>query len=578
MKKEMKFTILAIILIILFAISISPKSLQNDTFYTVTIGKLISENGIDMEDHFSWHEGLPYTYPHWLYDLGMYFIYKLGGWDGIYISTCIFTAILGICIYLSNSKLSNNNLISFIITIAVMYLLKGYITARAQLVTFIFFILLIYNIEKFIENKKIKNVISILFIHIFIANLHVAVWPFSFILYLPYIAEYFIAEAIDIILYRKIKILFLKNKIKNISKKIDNKKLNDIQKEKAKDKLQVCNTNLEKLELKVEKIKQKRKEEEPYKILIVKKQNVKWLILIMIIAVFTGLLTPLGKVPYTYTYDTIRGNTMKNINEHLPLTLINNTPILCTIIVLLTVLLFTRVKIRLSDLFMLGGLCFMMFNSRRQQSMFVLIGSVSFIRVLTNLVKMNYEKEEFNKKFVNKFTVFALIAIILTLSLHFYKKVKNDSYINKSTYPVEASEWILNNLDTSKIRLFNEYNYGSYLLYKGIPVFIDSRADLYAPEFNAPTKLFKDVKDILVDNSDVGTFYGDVFGKDIFNDFINSSNIGTFYGDVFEKYKVTHVILYKNSKMNMIITKADSEKYKELYSDNKFVIYEVLEY
>lgn len=34
------------------------------------------------------------------------------------------------------------------------------------------------------------------------------------------------------------------------------------------------------------------------------------------------------------------------------------------------------------------------------------------------------------------------------------------------------------------MKLFNEYNYGSYLLYKGVPVFIDSRADLYAPEFN----------------------------------------------------------------------------------------------
>ena len=43
---------------------------------------------------------------------------------------------------------------------------------------------------------------------------------------------------------------------------------------------------------------------------------------------------------------------------------------------------------------------------------------------------------------------------------------------------------MLQNLDVKNIKLFNEYNYGSYLLYKGIPVFIDSRADLYAPEFN----------------------------------------------------------------------------------------------
>ena len=209
--KEKIFSIIAIVLIIFFAISLSPKSLQNDTFYTVTIGKLITENGIDMQDHFSWHEGLPYTYPHWLYDVGMYFIYNLGGWNGIYISTCVFTAILGICIYLSNSRLTKNRILSFVMTIAVMYLMKGYITARAQLVTFILFILLVYNIERFIENKKIGNAVTILIIHTLIANLHVAVWPFAFVLYLPYIAEYLIAEVIEIVLYKKVRILFFKD-------------------------------------------------------------------------------------------------------------------------------------------------------------------------------------------------------------------------------------------------------------------------------------------------------------------------------------------------------------------------------
>ena len=90
--KEIIFEIVAVILIILFAVSISPKTLQNDTFYTVSIGNLIMENGIDMQDHFSWHDNLPYTYPHWLYDVGMSLVYNLGSWDAIYFSTCILTS------------------------------------------------------------------------------------------------------------------------------------------------------------------------------------------------------------------------------------------------------------------------------------------------------------------------------------------------------------------------------------------------------------------------------------------------------------------------------------------------------
>lgn len=114
--KKTVFEILAIALIILFAVTISPKYLQNDTFYTVSLGELILQNGIDMQDHFSWHE-LPYTYPHWLYDVGIALIYRLSGWTAIYISTCVFAAILGICIYKVNSKLTKNSLVSFFITL-----------------------------------------------------------------------------------------------------------------------------------------------------------------------------------------------------------------------------------------------------------------------------------------------------------------------------------------------------------------------------------------------------------------------------------------------------------------------------
>ena len=125
----------------------------------------------------------------------------------------------------------------------------------------------------------------------------------------------------------------------------------------------------------------------------------------------------------------------------------------------------------------------------------------------------------------------------------------NDTYVDETSYPVQACDYILENIDLGKARFYNEYNYGSYLLYRGIPVFIDSRADLYAPEFSGK-------KD------------------DIFMDFIETSNISTFYEDTFEKYNITHVITYKNSKMNMIITKTKDEKYKELYSDRSFVVYE----
>ena len=111
--KTSLFMILAIILIsiisiAIFAYSITPKSFQNDTFYTIKIGEHIHKYGIDMKDPFSWHEDLGYTYPHWLYDLLTYYIYSATGFMGIFIVTCILSCILGISLFLVTEKLTKN--------------------------------------------------------------------------------------------------------------------------------------------------------------------------------------------------------------------------------------------------------------------------------------------------------------------------------------------------------------------------------------------------------------------------------------------------------------------------------------
>ena len=537
-----KFNIMAIILIAIFCIALTPVTLQNDTFYTIKIGEHIVKDGIDMQDPFSWHENLAYTYPHWAYDVITYFIYNSFGMTGIYVTTCILSAILGISIYLVNTKLAKNQILSFLITIGVMYLIRGYIAARAQLVTFILFILTIFFIEKFLESKKKRYAIGLIIIPILIANLHLAVFPFYFVLYLPYIAQYIIACFAETIIYRKTTVRQLKNKIKKLSKM-----------ENQEEKLSEAKKELKELEEKIDKIKIKRSKElqNPYKIKLNRNDNVKWLILIMIICLFTGLLTPLGTTPYTYLVKTMQGNTTQNINEHLPMTITNETVVICTLILFLAMLIFTKVKIRLSDLFMLGGLCYLMLASRRQITMFALVCSLIFNRLIMDLISQ-YTKiklEDIMKKITSAIGIISISIIMLGFSYYMAKDKINDSYIDESTYPVQACDYILNNIDLGQARFYNEYNYGSYMLYRGIPVFIDSRADLYAPEFSGKQ-------------------------DDIFMDFIETSNISKFYEDTFEKYKITHVITYKNSKMNMIITKTNDKKYKELYSDKYFVVYE----
>ena len=541
---SMDFVIVAIILIAIFSIALTPVTLQNDTYYSIKIGEHIVNNGIDMKDPFSWHENLNYTYPHWLYDVITYFIYSIFGFKGIFIATCALSATLGISIFIINHKLNNNAIMSFIITILVMYVMESYIAARAQLVTFILFIWTIYYIEKFLKTKNFRYSIPLIIIPILIANLHVAVFPFYFILYLPYIAEYLIAILSDIILNKKDLELLLKIKIARATKA----------KKPNKEKIDKLKAKLEKLHTKVEKIKIKRSKEKnnPYKLTITRNPNVKWLIIIMIICILTGFLTPLGTTPYTYLYKTMQGNTTQNINEHLPMTLANNMDALISIALFLAILIFTKVKIRLSDFFMICGLCYLMLKTRRQLSIFVLISCLILNRLIINLIIEKYSKDgikKLEKAFENIGVTVALTIFMCLLSFYFIKPKLDDKFVSETSYPVQACDYILENIDLTNAKFYNEYNYGSYMLFRGIPVFIDSRADLYAPEFSG-------------------------LDDDIFYDFIQVSNSNMYYGDAFDKYKITHVICGKNSKTNLLIVKTKDENYKELYSDDHFVVYE----
>ena len=555
-KLKMKFNVLAIFCILIFCFAVTPITFQNDTYYSIKIGEHIVQAGnIDMKDPFSWHDDMPYTYPHWAYDVGTYLVYNLGeitgigGFCALYIATIILSMILGVTLYYTSNKLCKNQLVAFAITLSTIYLLKNFIAARAQLVTFILFVLTILFIEQFISTKKKRYAVYLIIIPILLANLHCAVWPFYFILYLPYIAEYLLAVLSYSQLYYWFAIKNNELKIKKLTKKGKLDEVGQYQEKIAR--LQLDKENSMQLK--------RKRQSTPYKVIFKKEPMVKWLIVIMIICAFTGFLTPLCTTPYTYLIKTMQGNTTQNISEHLPLTLINNRQMLVTFATFILLLIFTDTKAKLRDFFMLAGLTLLTFMSRRQASMFVIICGFILAKMVASLFE-KYDKTgtekviEFMTSLIGRI---ATILVIVLVSLYMYKGKINNQFVDTSSYPVDASNYILEHLDIENMHLFNEYNYGSYLLYRGIPVFIDSRAELYSPEFNG-----KKNKD------------GKYEGRDIFSDYINTTSINRYYEDIFEKYDITHVILKKNTKLKMLLSK--DENYEEINQDKDFIIYKRL--
>ena len=70
----------------------------------------------------------------------------------------------------------------------------------------------------------------------------------------------------------------------------------------------------------------------------------------------------------------MQGISTKNISEHLPMILANSMQELILLVVYIGIIAFTKVKIRISDLFMLAGLILLSLMTRRQASMLYLIG------------------------------------------------------------------------------------------------------------------------------------------------------------------------------------------------------------
>ena len=544
-KTKMKFNVLAIIFILIFSFTLAPRTLQNDTFYTISIGEHIMENGIDREDPFAWTD-LKYTYPHWLYDTCTYLVYDTWGMTGLYVVTGLLASLLGVLIYITNLKVNKNNLFSFALTIGVMFLISDFIAARAQLVSFILFVMEILFVECFLTSKKKRYIIGLAIIACLLANMHAAVFYVFFILLLPYFAEYLIIVIRDSNFTYKLSIHRIKSKIEKLAKK-----------EQNPEKIEKSQIRLENTEKRLEKFKAnaKRREENPYRIRLERRPAVKWLMLGVILFLLMGLLTPIGDEPYTHIFKLLSGNTTESISEHQALVVYGNVDMTIVLVILIGLLVFTDTKISYKDAFMIAGLLILALSARRQLSLLIIIGVFSLSRLICECVS-KYDKsgsEEFVKMVVSWQGKLLTVLVLVVCSASLLRAKIDHKYINDEQYPVYLADFMLSeqasgNLDFESMKIYNDYNYGSYLLFRGIPVFIDSRADLYSPEFNE--------------------------GCNIFGDYMDISSLSVYYEDKFEEYNITHAVTYANSKLNMLLSR--NEDYKELYKDKYFVLYERL--
>ncbi|MDR0685849.1 MAG: hypothetical protein LBF79_00070 [Dysgonamonadaceae bacterium] len=503
---EETFERVSMVVIALLCYAATPLLFQNDAFYSITIGEWIVSHGVDMKDHFSMHD-LPYTYPHWAFDVFIYVLYAVGSFTGIYIATVCLAIALGLLLYTINREISGNSIVALFVTVFVIFVLYGgFITARAQLVSYILLLLTVYFIEKYLRTGMLYFPIFLFLIAVVIANTHAAVFPFFFILFLPYICSVVVST-----------------------------RCSDFYGSK----------------------------QQVYTARVILSNNylTKYLAVTAVICLAAGLITPIGNTPYLYLYKTLAGTSLRNIIEHSPMVLILSPKTMIILLAFILIIILLEVKIRLCDLFMLAGLFLMALAHQRHLSLLAVIGAPIFARMFGDYLKKAPETDIYLDKIFLKpkaLTVMAVVFTVMFVTMRANFRIfpyngritANYNFLIKPTidetsYPVAACDYIKNNLNLDTVRLFNEYDNGSYLMFRGLPVFVDSRADLYTLPFN-------------------GT-------DDVLQEYFDVTRIRKFYDETFEKYSITHLLIKCASPLTVIL--ARDIRYRELFWDDNFVLY-----
>lgn len=170
-------------------------SLDNDSWGVLAEGKYIVNNGIYHTDVLSMHEGLNTVLQNYVFAVFFYRIYEAFGGPGLYIAMLILNLLVCILIYKICKLISDNNknlsLIIMMIT-DVMLILCGFVTTRAQMVSFVLFLSLIYVLELYMKTGKMKYLWWIPLISLAQINLHASLWPMIYLVGLTYIVDLFV--------------------------------------------------------------------------------------------------------------------------------------------------------------------------------------------------------------------------------------------------------------------------------------------------------------------------------------------------------------------------------------------------
>ena len=194
MKKILKWRnlkYLVAFLLPIFLVLMRVRAVDNDSWFVLAEGREIWENGVYFEDKLAMHEGLKVIVQNYGFAVIFWLIYSLLGVGGLYMGMLVcFVVILWLLykIYLLVSDGNENFSLGLMVVTGAM-LGTLFVVTRAQMVSYVIFLLVMYILELYARKGAKKLLWAIPLLSLAQINLHASVWLMMFILMAVFVLD-----------------------------------------------------------------------------------------------------------------------------------------------------------------------------------------------------------------------------------------------------------------------------------------------------------------------------------------------------------------------------------------------------
>lgn len=468
------------------------KHLDNDTYWIIKTGEYIFNNGIPEKDFLTIHTNMDIVCQQWLSSVIFYKIFTWFGEIGVIMLSAIMYIVIVALMYKLTYMISKNTFICALICIGASVEMATYTVTRPQIFTYTIILIELICLESYVKNSNWKYLIPLPILSVLEVNLHASMWTMPFIIMLPYLVN-----ALPI--------------------KIKGKKLS------------CC--------------------------------KIVPLIIAVISMIGAGFITPYGVKGMSFIFTTSIGNKVNSsIMELAPITLeLSNGRMLALIAAAILFYIYwlkkgtNNVPLRY-HLLILGTMAM----GLRYIKLFAyfLIAGLTVSSALVSDFKLKITEKFKDKKFnhvvggeIIFFIVLLLFVAIFVSEVDIFNNTDNkeNSRGLSDIQLLDEAVDVLDNEDRDDMVLFNDFNTGGYLEFRGYKTYIDPRADSFVLEANHDFDYLTESKKI------------------------QSGHI--FYKDFIDKYDFTHFIIQKNLTPYLDTSLEHDDDYEKLFENEEYVIY-----